>query len=103
MAPLLTLIIKSEPNLELVSSGPLSIVRFRYVPPALRDNPSALDAFNKELALAIQRRGKAFLTSTFFRGKEALRACIVNYMTGAGDILTMVEEVIDAGDDILSL
>jgi aromatic-L-amino-acid/L-tryptophan decarboxylase len=94
--------VKAEPELELVSSGPLSIVRFRYVPPALYDDPSALDRLNKELAFEVQRRGKTLLTSTRFQGKEALRACIVNYMTGASDILTMVEEVIDAGASLLS-
>ncbi len=102
MARLLACIVKAEPDLELVSAGPLSIVRFRYAPPALYDDPRALDWLNKELALEVQRRGKALLTSTRFQGKETLRACIVNYMTGAGDILTIVEEVIDAGASLLS-
>ena len=101
MARLLACMVKAEPDLELVSSGPLSIVRFRYVPPALRDDPPALDRLNKELAFEVQRRGKTLLTSTRFQGKEALRACIVNYMTGASDILTMVEEVLDAGASLL--
>lgn len=103
MARLLACMVKAEPDLELVSPGPLSIVRFRYIPPALRDDPPALDRLNKELAFEVQRRGKTLLTSTRFQGKEALRACIVNYMTGASDILTMVEEVIDAGASLLSL
>jgi aromatic-L-amino-acid/L-tryptophan decarboxylase len=58
MARLLACMVKAEPDLELVSSGPLSIVRFRYVPPALRDDPPALDRLNKELAFEVQRRGK---------------------------------------------
>jgi glutamate/tyrosine decarboxylase-like PLP-dependent enzyme len=102
MARLLACIVNAEPDLELVSSGPLSIVRFRYAPPALYDDPAALDRLNKELALEVQRRGKTLLTSTRFQGKETLRACIVNYMTRAGDILTMVEEVVDTGASLLS-
>lgn len=102
MARLLACMVKAEPDLELVSAGPLSIVRFRYAPPALRDDLPALDRLNKELAFEVQRRGKTLLTSTRFQGKEALRACIVNYMTSASDILTMVEEVIDAGASLLS-
>lgn len=101
MARLLAGAVRAEPELELVSSGPLSIVRFRYVPPALRADPPALDRLNKALALEVQRRGKTLLTSTRFQGKETLRACIVNYMTGPGDILTMVEEVVDAGACLL--
>jgi aromatic-L-amino-acid/L-tryptophan decarboxylase len=103
MARLLTHMVEAEPDLELVSSGPLSIVRFRYAPPALHNDPPALDRLNKELAFEIQRRGKALLTSTRFQHKEVLRACIVNYMTGAADIRVMVDEVIDAGDYLLSL
>ncbi|HLX56474.1 MAG TPA: pyridoxal-dependent decarboxylase [Ktedonobacteraceae bacterium] len=102
MARLLARMVSAEPDLELVSSGPLSIVRFRYAPPALYDDPLTLDRLNKELALEVQRRGKTLLTSTYFQGKVALRACIVNYMTCASDILTMVEEVIDTGASLLS-
>ncbi len=103
MARLLTLIIEAEPDLELVASGPLSIVRFRYAPASLRDDPPALNRLNKELALEIQRRGNAFLTSTRLRHQEVLRACIVNYLTGPGDILTMVEEAIDVGRSLHAL
>lgn len=101
MARLFACMVEAEPDLELVSSGPLSIVRFRYAPPALSDDLLALDRLNKELALEVQRRGKTLFTSTSFQGKETLRACIVNYMTGASDILTMIEEVIDTGASLL--
>ncbi len=103
MARCLTHMVETEPNLELVSSGPLSIVRFRFCPPALSDDPSALDRLNKDLVAEIQRRGKVLLTSTRFRDKEVLRACIVNYMTGIADIRAMVDEVLAAGDYLLSL
>jgi len=102
MARLLARLIASEPDLELISSGPLSIVRFRYAPPALRDQPSVLDRLNKALAFEIQRRGEVFLTSTRFQEKETLRACIVNYMTGETDICSMVEEALTAGRHLLS-
>lgn len=46
---------------------------------------------------------KALLTSTRFKHKEVLRVCIVNYMTSATDIRTMVDEVIAAGEYLLSL
>jgi aromatic-L-amino-acid/L-tryptophan decarboxylase len=102
MARLLTRMVEAEPDLELVSAGPLSIVRFRYNPPALHNDPPALDKFNKELAFEIQRRGKALLTSSRFQNKEALRACIVNYMTSAADIRIIVDEAIEAGGYLLS-
>jgi glutamate/tyrosine decarboxylase-like PLP-dependent enzyme len=100
MAHLLAHLVEAEPDLELLSSGPLSIVRFRFAPPDLRNG--ALDQLNKALAYEMQQRGIAFLTSTHFQGKEALRACIVNYMTTAADIQTIVDETIRVGKQIVS-
>lgn len=96
MARLFARLIETESALELVSGAPLSIVRFRYAPSTLRDQPGLLDRLNKQLASEIQKRGRAFFTSTRFRGKELLRACLVNYMTTEADIRAMVAEVLDA-------
>jgi aromatic-L-amino-acid/L-tryptophan decarboxylase len=103
MAQLLARLVEAEPDLELVASGPLSIVRFRYIPAALSDSPHLFDQLNKELALEIQRRGKTFFTSTRFQGKEVLRACLVNYMTNEADIYAMFDEILCAGEHLLSL
>lgn len=97
MADLLAQLVEAEPDLELISSGPLSIVRFRFAPPELRDEPLLLDRLNKGLAREMQQRGRAFLTSTRFQDKEVLRACIVNYMTMEEDIRAIVDEAICVG------
>ena len=96
MAQLFASLVRDEPALELVAAGPLSIVRFRYAPPTLLDQPRLLDRLNKALARTIQERGTAFFTSTSFAGKEVLRACLVNYMTGEADIRAMFAEVLQA-------
>jgi aromatic-L-amino-acid decarboxylase len=93
MARLLADLVEQTDELELVSAGPLSIVRFRAVLVPLRDQPTQLDCFNKALVAQIQRRGKAFLTSTYFQGRELLRACLVNAMTTEADIRAMVDEI----------
>lgn len=102
MATLLARIVEAEPELELVSSGPLSIVRFRYVPSALRDEPVLLDQFNKLLAHEMQHAGRAFLTSTRFQNKEVLRACLVNYMTTEEDIQAICAEVLRVGNTLIN-
>jgi len=102
MAHLLAHLVEAQPDLELISSGPLSIVRFRYAPSELRQEPVLLDRLNKALVREMQQRGRAFLTSTSLQGKEVLRACIVNYMTTEVDIRTIVDETIRVGNDILS-
>jgi glutamate/tyrosine decarboxylase-like PLP-dependent enzyme len=102
MAGLLAHLTEAEPDLELISFGPLSIVRFRFAPPHLRNEPLLLDQLNKALAHDMQQRGRAFLTSTHFQGKEALRACIVNYMTTEADIQIIVDETICVGQQVVS-
>jgi aromatic-L-amino-acid decarboxylase len=94
MALLLARLIEAQPDLELISSGPLSIVRFRAAPPELRDDPLLLNQLNKALVREMQQRSKVFLTSTCFQGQEVLRACLVNYMTTEADIQAIVDETI---------
>jgi len=93
MARFFAHLIHAEPALELVSAGPLSIVRFRYAPATLRDEPRLLDRLNRILVREIQQRGGAFFTSTRFLGRETMRACLVNYMTNKADIRIMIEEI----------
>jgi hypothetical protein len=94
--------VEAQTDLELISSGPLSIERFRYAPPELRNEPLLLDRLNKALAHEMQQRGRAFLTSTCLQVKEALRACIVDYMTTEADIQTIVDETIHVGKHVVS-
>lgn len=101
-ARLLASLIEAESDLELIASGPLSIVRFRYAPPALRDEPLLLDQMNKAITQEVQQRGKAFVTCTRFEGKEVLRACMVNHLTTDADVHIIVDEIINAGRDIVS-
>ncbi len=98
MAQYFARLIEAEPALELISDGPLSIVRFRYAPARLRADSHLLDRLNQQLAREIQKRGRAFFTSTRFQGKETLRACLVNYMTTKADIHIMIEEVRGAAE-----
>jgi glutamate/tyrosine decarboxylase-like PLP-dependent enzyme len=93
LAQLFAHLINADPVLELISAGPLSIVRFRYAPATLRDEPRLLDRLNRILVREIQNRGRAFFTSTRFLGRETLRACLVNYMTSKADVRIMVEEI----------
>ena len=102
MALLFAHLVETQDDLELISSGPLSIVRFRFAPPQLRNKPLLLDQLNKAVAYEMQQRGRAFLTSTRFQSKEALRACIVNYMTTEADIQAIVDETLYAGRKVVS-
>jgi glutamate/tyrosine decarboxylase-like PLP-dependent enzyme len=102
IARVLAHLIEDRPELELIASGPLSIVRFRFVPPGPAIQAQSLDQLNAALAYEMQRRGNAFLTSTRFQEKEVLRACIVNYMTTEADVQAIVDEAVYAGKNVVS-
>ena len=68
----------------------LSITTFRYVPRDLQDageRPAEyLDDLNTELLDRLERGGEAFVSNAIVRDRFLLRACVVNFRTGAEDI-----------------
>jgi len=87
--------VEAAPDLELLAGG-LSVVCFRYRPER-PDGPESsngsLDDLNRSLVQAVQRGGRAFLAGTVVRGRQALRACIVNPGTRPQDIDLLLAEV----------
>jgi glutamate/tyrosine decarboxylase-like PLP-dependent enzyme len=94
-------LIDASPDLERLAPVTLSIVAFRYVPPALRGDDDKLDALNKRVMEQIQSEGAAFLTNTTVRGRFALRACVLHYATRESDIAALVELVRRTGSSWL--
>ena len=88
--------VRAHPELQLLTQD-LSITTFRYVPGDLRpsiEEPATaryLDELNEALLDAIQRGGEAFVSNAIVRGCYALRACIVNFHTGRGDVEAVPE------------
>jgi len=70
----------------------LSITTFRYVPADLRAGigedaiEAYLDRLNRQLLVAIEQSGDAFLSSAVVNGRFGLRACVVNFHTSLDDI-----------------
>jgi glutamate/tyrosine decarboxylase-like PLP-dependent enzyme len=83
--------VSQHPEFERFTQS-LSICTFRYVPVDLRDLRGDgeveryLDRLNRELLVAVERSGDAFLSSAVVQGRFALRACIVNFHTSLDDI-----------------
>jgi glutamate/tyrosine decarboxylase-like PLP-dependent enzyme len=94
-------LIDASPDLERLAPVTLSIVAFRYDPPALRGDDDKLDALNKRVMEQIQSEGAAFLTNTTVRGRFALRACVLHYATRESDIAALVELVRRTGSSWL--
>ena len=90
------------PELQFMAQA-LSITTFRYVPADLRNRlgqdpiENYLDALNQELVDRIQRGGETFVSNAVIRGRYVLRACIVNFHTGALDVEAVPEIAVRLG------
>ncbi|WP_409524042.1 pyridoxal phosphate-dependent decarboxylase family protein [Nitrincola sp. MINF-07-Sa-05] len=85
-------------ELEAMSQD-LSITTFRYVPPNLKAeiDETYLNQLNQELLERLQSSGEAFISNAVIGGRYVLRACIVNFHTGANDIQALPEIVVRHG------
>jgi aromatic-L-amino-acid/L-tryptophan decarboxylase len=91
--------IKAEPQLELVGSGELSAVCFRYRGSGGIDE-IALNPLNASILKRTQKRGRIYLSNATWAEKFCLRACIVNHRTRDADIDAIVPEVLAAAKDL---
>ena len=91
--------IKAEPQLELVGSGELSAVCFRYRGASGIDQ-TALNHLNASILKRTQKRGRIYLSNATLAGKFCLRACIVNHRTRDSDIDAIVHEVVAATKEL---
>ncbi len=98
----LAALIDATPDLERLAPVTLSIVAFRYAPPALRGDDPSLDALNKKLMERLQSEGAAFLTNTTVHGRFALRACILHYGTTESDIAALIDVVRRTGSALVT-
>lgn len=92
-------IIQQEPRLELVASGELSAVCFRYLGTS-HQSEDELNALNAEMLKVLIKRGKVYLSNASVAGKFCLRACIVNHRTTDSDVSAVLQEVFAAAEDI---
>lgn len=91
--------IDASDDFERLAPVPLSIVCFRYAPPAMRARLAAgdasaraeVDALNRRLMLELQRDGEAYLSNATIGGVFALRACLVNYRTTVEDVTRLLD------------
>ncbi|MEO7970255.1 MAG: pyridoxal-dependent decarboxylase [bacterium] len=92
-------LVEQAEDFELLSQPQLSICCFRYVPQARRlqsagrplENEDELNRLNQKIMHAVQRGGRAYLSSATIHGKFALRACITNFRTTRADIAQTLE------------
>lgn len=103
--------VQAASDFELLAPPELSICCFRHVPPSLHKRirtPGAdsaaieaeLDRLNTNIMNAVQRGGRAYLSSAIIRGRFALRTCITNFRTTRADIDQTLEIIRDAARNL---
>jgi aromatic-L-amino-acid decarboxylase len=97
LARYLEQVIESSPDMELLATGPLTAVCFRYAPADWRGNDEGLDRLNQAIMEDVQIGGRAFLAGTDIRGRFALRSCALHYDLNEGHVDSIVAAVRDAG------
>jgi aromatic-L-amino-acid/L-tryptophan decarboxylase len=100
LARRLASILADAPDFEVLAPVELSIVCFRYVPAAIRDDDKKLNDLNQRLIENVQAGGEAFVSGTTLNTRTALRACVLHYATTEDDIKALVEIVRHAGSTL---
>ncbi len=90
-------VVDSSPDMELMATGPLTAVCFRYVPANWHGDDQGLDLLNKAIMEDVQTGGQAFLAGTDVRGRFALRSCALHYALNERDVESIVGAVRQAG------
>lgn len=87
--------IEASRDFERLAPVELSIVCFRHLPEEARraGDPAALDRWNEDLLVALQRDGSSYLSNARVGGRFALRACVMNHRTTAADVDRLLDDL----------
>lgn len=88
-------LLRAEPGVEVLASGPLCVLCFRWHPQGM--GARELDRLNEELLADLQESGRAVVSSTSVRGAFALRLALTNHRTRAGDLAELMAAVRELG------
>jgi aromatic-L-amino-acid decarboxylase len=95
-------LIDGSERFERLAPASLSTVCFRYVPNGRHPDTAELNALNRDIMLAVQHGGRAYLSNTALGGSFALRVCILNYRTGDEDMPLLLQIIEGAAEHILA-
>jgi aromatic-L-amino-acid/L-tryptophan decarboxylase len=88
--------VRADARLELLCDAQLSIVCFRYAPPAGVDG----DALTERILKRLRRETPFVPTSTVIDGALAIRPCFINPRTTQRDVDGLVDAVLGFGDEL---
>jgi len=86
---------------ERLAPASLSTVCFRYVPRGPALGIAGLNALNRDVMVAVQHGGLAYISNTTLGDTFALRACILNHRTADADMPRLLAIIEEAAERIL--
>ena len=89
----LAALVSRQPRLVVAAPVPLNIVCCRYVAES-----GDGDALNAAIAVSMQERGVAVVSTTRIDGRLCLRVCITNHRTRDADLDLLVREIVATGE-----
>jgi aromatic-L-amino-acid/L-tryptophan decarboxylase len=95
-------LIRAEPRLELLASGPLSVVNYRYRGTRRRSD-RVLNDVNARLVAEIQKRSIAIPSSYAIDRKAAIRVCNLNHRSSSSDFDALVAASVSIGEELEAL
>tara|TARA_Y100001934_G_scaffold283395_1_gene402785 strand:- start:45 stop:1520 length:1476 start_codon:yes stop_codon:yes gene_type:complete len=99
MAAELAETVERAEDMELLAPTELSIVCFRYAPPALADDDDRLNAINRSIIRRLQAEGRVHPSHTELNGAFAIRANIFHYASDQSDLDALIDGVRRLGED----
>src|SRR5206468_409842 len=83
--------IEASSDFELACEPELSVVCFRHRPVGTQGwSDARIDAYQNDLQRALELDGSAWVSVTALRGRTYLRAGVLNYLSNAGDVDTLL-------------
>ena len=92
-------LVRAEPRLELLATGPLSVVNFRFRGTRRRSN-QVLNDLNARLVAEIQKRGIAIPSAYTVAGKTSIRVCNLNHRSSDGDFEALIAASVSIGEEL---
>ena len=92
-------LIRADPRLELLATGPLSVVNFRFRG-TRRRSAKVLNALNAQLVAEIQKRGIAIPSSYSIDGKNSIRVCNLNHRSTRSDFDALIAASVSIGEEL---
>jgi glutamate/tyrosine decarboxylase-like PLP-dependent enzyme len=100
LARALGAMVEADPRFELSAPVDLSIVCFRMVPEGISADDPRLNAFNQQIANAVQSSGEAFVTSGVFNSQTILHANTLNGETTIEDVRELLPVIARIAEEI---